>query len=53
MLILNAIFNQIDDRNGMNSRMKAKDSYKIPEQEYLDKGEALPKEQATQEKCGI
>jgi hypothetical protein len=32
------------DRIGMNSRLYAKDIYRIPAQEFLDKGEALPKE---------
>jgi hypothetical protein len=34
----------IDDRIGLNSRSKAKDSYRVPKQPTLDKGEALPKE---------
>jgi hypothetical protein len=34
----------IDDRQGLDSRNKAKDSYKIPSPSVLDKGEALPKE---------
>ncbi len=32
------------DRIGMNSRLYAKDVYKIPTQEFLDKGDAFPKE---------
>jgi hypothetical protein len=32
------------DRIGMNSRLYAKDIYRIPDQEFLDKGEAFPKE---------
>jgi hypothetical protein len=32
------------DRIGMNSRLYAKDVYRIPAQDFLDKGEALPKE---------
>jgi hypothetical protein len=32
------------DRIGLNSRLRAKDLYKMPEQEFWDKGEALPKE---------
>jgi hypothetical protein len=33
-----------DDRLGLNSRGKAKDSYKMPLPAFLDKGEALPTE---------
>ena len=33
-----------EDRIGMNSRLHAKDIYKIPVQDFLDNGEALPKE---------
>ena len=36
----------IDDKIGLNSRLFAKDSYKIPKQNQWDKGEALPKEMA-------
>lgn len=32
------------DRIGMNSRLYAKDIYRIPIQEFLDNGEVLPKE---------
>jgi len=32
------------DRIGMNSRLYAKDIYKLPVQEFLDNGESLPKE---------
>lgn len=32
------------DLIGMNSRLYAKDIYKIPDQEFFDKGESLPKE---------
>jgi len=35
---------QSGDRIGMNSRLYAKDIYTIPEQEFFDKGEVLPKE---------
>ncbi len=34
----------IDDRQGLDSRNKAKDTYKIPLPVVLDKGDALPKE---------
>jgi len=34
----------IDDRSGLNSRLRAKDSYKTPNPNILDHGEALPKE---------
>jgi hypothetical protein len=37
----------IDDRIGLNSRSKAKDTYKIPKQVVLDTGAALPKENNT------
>lgn len=30
------------DRIGMNSRLRSKDMYKMPEVEFLDKGESLP-----------
>jgi hypothetical protein len=29
-------------RSGLNSRLKCKDSYKMPKQEFLDNGEVLP-----------
>jgi hypothetical protein len=32
------------DRIGINSRLYAKDSYRVPAHEFLDKGESLPKE---------
>jgi hypothetical protein len=35
---------EVDDRVGLNSRLFTKDKYKLPKQEFLDKGEALPKE---------
>jgi hypothetical protein len=35
---------EINDLVGMNSRLFTKDNYKTPTQEFLDKGEALPKE---------
>jgi hypothetical protein len=34
----------IDDRIGLDSRNKAKDTYRIPEAKIIDKGDALPKE---------
>jgi hypothetical protein len=34
----------IDDRIGLDSRNKIKDSYRIPDATYLDYGQALPKE---------
>lgn len=34
----------IPERVGLNSRLFTKDNYKMPKQEYLDKGDALPKE---------
>ena len=34
----------IDDRLGLNSRLNAKDMFKIDAQDFWDKGEALPKE---------
>ena len=34
----------IDDRIGLNSRNKAKDSYKTPKPNMVDNGEVLPKE---------
>ncbi len=37
-----------NDLTGTNSRLKCKDSYVLPEQTYLDNGEALP--QAVPEK---
>jgi len=33
----------LDDRLGLDSRIKAKDSYKQPAPNFVDKGEALPK----------
>lgn len=42
------------DRIGMNSRLYAKDVYRIPAQEFLDKGEALPKEiPTTKQVCNV
>jgi hypothetical protein len=32
------------DRIGSNSRLNAKDAYRMPKQDFWDKGEALPKE---------
>jgi hypothetical protein len=37
----------IDDRIGLDSRNKAKDTYIIPQKVILDNGEALPKENAS------
>jgi hypothetical protein len=34
----------IDDKIGLNSRLFAKDTYKIPTHKYWDNGESLPKE---------
>jgi len=34
----------LDDRTGLNSRNKAKDSFRTPVPDFLDNGEALPKE---------
>jgi len=34
----------IDDRIGLDSRNKAKDTYRVPKQVVLDRGDALPKE---------
>lgn len=34
---------EICDRQGMNSRLLSKDTYKQPPQEFWDKGEALPR----------
>lgn len=34
---------ELSNRLGMNSRLYAKDFYKIPAQEFIDNGEALPK----------
>ena len=39
----------IDDRIGLDSRNKAKDSYTIPKVVMVDKGEALPKENPNME----
>ena len=42
------------DRIGLNSRSHAKDTYKLPQQNFWDNGEALPKEiQITKEACDI
>jgi hypothetical protein len=35
------------DRNGLNSRLTAKDSYRMPKANFMDNGEALPKENPT------
>lgn len=32
------------DRIGLNSRLQSKDTYKMPKQEFWDKGDSLPKE---------
>lgn len=43
-----------NDRIGLNSRLHSKDMYKLPAQEFWDKGEALPKEiPTTKQMCDI
>ena len=37
----------IDHKIGLNSRLFAKDSYKIPKQKFWDNGESLPKDMRT------
>jgi hypothetical protein len=42
------------DRIGLNSRLHSKDMYKLPKQEFWDKGEAFPKEiPTTKQMCDI
>ena len=38
------IIQDSNDRLGLNSRLYSKDMYKLPKQDFWDKGEALPKE---------
>jgi hypothetical protein len=40
-----------DDRQGMDSRNTVKDSYRVPKQDFIDKGESLPTEIKTNSTC--
>jgi hypothetical protein len=41
----------LDDRIGLNSRNKAKDMYKMPLHDFVDKGDAFPKEAKEKALC--